>query len=263
LLAAGLGQAFRPAEQTPPLGLASRLGTAAMAFILLLSALGLGWAQWPAWQVASTTQALQAGQSPTVAAMQTARTALQACLQRAPWQVGCGENLTLLHLTRAGQVGVNTVAGQVMLKAAELQGKKTLALSPANPILAYRLARILALQGKAAEAQKYLTHSVLMGPYEPLLANARAWLLLRELRKGTLSADDAALYQSNLAGLWQQNPWKLWQALRDQPAAADLLAQALVSQPPVDMAQWEKITRVPWPLASSSGLPLGNPVLAQ
>jgi O-antigen ligase len=263
LLAVGVGQAFKLPEGALPLGLWPRLGSGIIAISAVVATAWLGWVQWPAWQVAGTVQALRAGESPTTAAMQAARSALQTCVQRAPWHIGCGESLTLVHLTRAGQVGVNSVAGQVMLKAAELQGKKTLRFSPAHPILAYRLARVLALQGKAAEAQSYLTHSVLMGPYEPLLANARAWLLLQELRTGTLGAEDVALYQSNLAGLWQQNPWRLWRDLRDQPAAATLLAQALASQPPTDTAQWEKITRLPWPLAAPLSSPLGNNDVAQ
>jgi O-antigen ligase len=263
LVAVGVGQAFKQPEGALPLGWLPRLGGAILAIAVVVAAAWLGWAQWPAWQVAGTVQALKAGESPNSAAMQAARSALQTCVQRAPWHIGCGENLTLLHLTRAGQVGVNSVAGQVMLKAAELQGKKTLAFSPAHPILAYRLARVLALQGKAAEAQKYLTHSVLTGPYEPLLANARAWLLLQELRMGSLGVEDVALYQSNLAGLWQQNPWRLWHDVRDQPAAATLLAQALASQPPLDIAQWEKITRLPWLLAVPLSTPLGNDRAAQ
>jgi O-antigen ligase len=261
LLAAGLGQAFRvvPEQMVQPLAWPWRVGGAGVALGVLVGASWLAWAQSPAWQVGATLRALEAGQSPSLAAMQQARTALGTCLARAPWHVGCGEALTLVHLNRAGQVGPATVNGQVLLKAAELQAKRTLQYAPANPVVAYRLARALALQGQTAAAQTALTTSVLVGPYEPRLAYARAWLLVAALRDATLSPEDAALYQANLAGLWRQ-PRLLWHNLRNEPAAAPILAAALqANMVTVDPVPWEKITRTHWPAAT----PLGNPVAPQ
>ncbi len=260
LLATGLGQAFRGVETPLPYRWWPRLGSIAAGLALGLASSYLVWAQWPSWQAAPTLQVLEAGKTPPLVALQAARTQLNTCLQRAPWMVKCGADLTLLHLTRAGQVGVTSVAGQVMLRAAELQGKKTLALAPANPILAYRVARVLALQGKTADAQLYLTHSLLVGPYEPRLATARAWLVLRELRAGTLSPEDRALYASNLAGLWQQDPRRLWQALAKEPEAGPILAEILAAQPGFEPAQWQRITRTPWPLATPLAPPATSPL---
>jgi hypothetical protein len=55
----------------------------------------------------------------------------------------------------------------------------------------------------------------------------------------------------------------LWRELQNQPAAAAILAQALANNPTVEVAQWEKVTRQPWPLARAENLPLGNPPAAQ
>jgi O-antigen ligase len=218
-----------------------------------------GWQTWsgyPSRQAQPVMSYLRAGLAPSGESIAQARIHLTTCLQRNPFHPTCADDLSLLYLARASQIGLDNNVGKLLLRVAEKYAKQSLAQNPANAIVAYRLSRIRALLRGEAAGNTALMHSVLAGPAEPRLAMARAVPLLTNYH--TFSADDQILAAGNIRLLWQLEPRYLWRTIKPQaattlPVLAEILAQGPGGITPELMAQWQKVTKQPWPSATPLG----------
>lgn len=220
--------------------------TAGLGLLGMVLAGWLLWAQWAATPAAPVVAALQRGQMVQPAALQMAAPALQNCVHRNPYHPKCGADLTLVTMAQAAQQGVRTMQGQMLLSLALRSGQLALEANPAQPILAYRLARIEGLRSGAKEAMPYVVYSILAGSAEPNLSMARANLAVAGY--DALSPEDKPIVQQNMRLLWQIDAHGLWRAVRGRAGAEAVLREVLASEAsaPGFTTLWKKVTKTDW-----------------
>lgn len=259
LVAAGLAQSFRSPDA--PLGLAwpARLVRALIPALLSALLAVLVWLQLPLWQAAPVIKQIQAGVLPTGPALVAAGKALQQCVQRAAWQAKCQAGLLQVKLVQLQRLPEVLPAGSPQYKAwlanLEAHGTEALRLAPASPIEAYELAKVTWAQERPQRAALWLTHSILMAPYEQILSAARLPLVYALIQHPAVAAEERSILTDHLANLWRQNPYLLWRALQRNGLDPLLLAQSLAGRPWFDEAQWPNVAEAPWPLGKPAQSP--------
>ena len=229
----------------------------ALVFVPVVALAGWqAWAAWPSRQAQPAMLVLRAGLMPPVPAIAKARHNLEECLRRNPYHPTCADDLSLLYLMRANQIGLTEAGGKLLLGRAEHYAMQSLAHGPANAVVAYRLSRIRAIRNGEAAVIPALMHSVLAGPVEPKLAMARLVPLLRNYP--SLGADDKILVAGNIRLLWRLERRLFWRTVKARsaeflPILAAILAEGPGGATPELLAQWQKITKQPWPLAAPLG----------
>jgi hypothetical protein len=204
------------------------------------------WAQMAATPAALVVAALQRGQTVQPEKLRDVVPALQSCVRRNPFHPNCGADLTLVTMAQAAHAGVRTMGGQMLLGLALRSGQTALEANPAQPALAYRLARIEGLRSGAKEAMPYVVYSILAGPAEPNLGMARANLAVAGY--DALSLEDKPIVQQNMRLLWKIDPYGLWRAVRGRAGAEAVLREALAAEAvtPGFVTLWKRVTKTDW-----------------
>lgn len=173
---------------------------------------------------------------------------LLACLAINPYHPTCSRNLGQIYIARGtgyGLTGMRRGVGLIYLHMARTQFEESLKRAPADSSAWFRLAQLAAFLDTLPQAVTPLINSVLTGPSEMPLAANRIPLMFKVMP--LLPSQDAALFEANIAGLWDVMPYMVWRRINANPAAQLELAK-IVKDNPDTLRVWKTLTRTPFPL---------------